>query len=271
MKYDSTLFENTAEYYERYRSKYPTKIFNKIVDVFKPTKDDVLLDLGCGTGKIALPLAKYFKKVLLWDPDAEMLKIAKKKAKQQNIINVLFEQKSSDDLHTLTDKIKLVSMGQSFHWMDGETTLNEIKKHLANNSGIAIIGTRYGLHIYSPPFDEPNEITIERNKIVKEVAMKYLNKERKAGKNTFKHNNKPFNDMLTEAGFANIDEITFDKISKRTINETIGFLYSTSRGSKYQLGDKVENFEKELKEKLSKISPNGIFNEKTIFSLLIAK
>ncbi len=106
MKYDKSLFASTAEYYIKYRPKYPKQVFDKIVDIFKPNKEDALLDLGCGTGEFALPLSKYFCKVVAWDPNADMLRLAEQKANKQDVKNVVFEQKSSDDLSSLTEKIK---------------------------------------------------------------------------------------------------------------------------------------------------------------------
>ncbi len=49
MKYDSSLFAGTSEYYTKYRPKYPQKLLDKIINTFEPSKDDVVLDLGCGT------------------------------------------------------------------------------------------------------------------------------------------------------------------------------------------------------------------------------
>jgi len=269
MKYDESLFEGTAEYYGKYRPRYPEKIFDRIIDIFQPSEDDVSLDLGCGTGEIALPLAKYFKKVLAWDPDGEMLEVAKRKAEEQGVTNVVFEQKSSDDLPTLSEKIKLVTMGQSLHWMDVEVVLSEIKKHLVIGGGVAIIGgAQHGLHIYSPFFDEPNEITAERNKIVREVVIKDLGSERKAGKSVFRQRDDKwlkFDDALAKTGFTDIDEIMFSETVKRSVDETIGFLYSTSWGNKHQLGEKVDEFEKELREKLLELQPSGVFDERVEF------
>jgi ubiquinone/menaquinone biosynthesis C-methylase UbiE len=271
MKYDKTLFARTPDYYAKYRPKYPRVIFDKIVETFRPIDSDTLLDLGCGTGEIALPLASRFKKVLAWDPDPEMLKLAKQKAETQGTENVIFEQKSSDDLPNLSAKIKLCAMGQSFHWMDDTNTLIEIKKHLTNGGGIAIVGVKQGLHIYSSIFDEPNDITVKRNQIVSEVGMKYLGAQRKAGQQTYERDNRPFSDMLNEAGYTEIGETVFDITIERTVDETIGFIYSVSWGNKNQLGDKVDVFEAELRKKLHELKPDGIFEEKVTFDLLTAK
>lgn len=59
-----------------------------MVEKLKITKEDLVLDLGCGTGAIALNLARYCKKVICVDISSEMLDILESKAKKQNITNI---------------------------------------------------------------------------------------------------------------------------------------------------------------------------------------
>jgi len=59
-----------------------------IVEKLKITKGDLVLDLGCGTGSIALNLARYCKKVICVDISSEMLDILEFKARKQNITNI---------------------------------------------------------------------------------------------------------------------------------------------------------------------------------------
>ena len=271
MKYDKTLFAGTAGYYEQYRPRYVGRVFEEIVRIFEPNREDVLLDLGCGTGEVGLPLSKHFDKVVAWDPSAEMLALARQKACEEGIENVVFEQKSSDDLPSLQDKIKLCTMGQSFHWMDGMNTLAEIKKHLVPGGGVAILGVRHGLHIYSADFDEPNELTAERNWVVREIGKKYLGAERKAGHGVFAKNTQSFEDMLGEAGFSEINELVFYDTVRRTIDDVVGFLFSSSWGNRGQLGEKADDFERELRDALLELKSDGVFEERVAFWLLTAR
>jgi ubiquinone/menaquinone biosynthesis C-methylase UbiE len=275
MRYDESVFDGTVDYYVKYRPKYPRVVFDRIIEIFEPSRDDVLLDLGCGTGELALPLAKHFGKILAWDPNVDMLNKAKEKADKQNVSNVVFEQKSSDDLSSLTERIKLCAMGQSFHWMNGVGTLIELKKHLMDDGGVAIISIRHGLHIYSTsytiPFDEPSAITVERNRVVREVVVKYLGAERKAGSGIFEQDKKSYESMLSEAGFFDVKEDVWDITTKRSIDDVIGWLYSSSWGNKSQLGNKVGAFERELRERLRELKPDGVFDERISFRLLTAK
>jgi len=55
---------------------------------FELNKKGTLLDLGCGTGELAIPLANHFTSVLALDPDDGMLQEGRKKAKKAKVDNI---------------------------------------------------------------------------------------------------------------------------------------------------------------------------------------
>jgi len=59
-----------------------------IVEKLQITSEDTVLDLGCGTGGIALNIAKYCKKVICVDISNAMLDVLKDKAEKQCIKNI---------------------------------------------------------------------------------------------------------------------------------------------------------------------------------------
>jgi len=66
------LFKGTAFYYSRYRRGYPPEAIEVLVRGFDLNSSTRVLDLGCGTGQIAIPLAKRGIPVIAVDPDVEM-------------------------------------------------------------------------------------------------------------------------------------------------------------------------------------------------------
>ena len=61
------------------------------------TKDDSVLDVGCGPARLSVPLAKLAKSVSALDPFAKMLEYAKKNAKEAGAQNINFIQKDWSD------------------------------------------------------------------------------------------------------------------------------------------------------------------------------
>jgi 2-polyprenyl-3-methyl-5-hydroxy-6-metoxy-1,4-benzoquinol methylase len=56
------LFKDTAWYYSRYRFGYPQEFFEYIAKLFDLDSQSRVLDLGCGTGQISIPLARKLVK-----------------------------------------------------------------------------------------------------------------------------------------------------------------------------------------------------------------
>ena len=53
-----------------------------IIPFLDPGKNDIVLDLGCGTGRLAIPIAELSRKVIGIDSSEEMLEVARCKSKQ---------------------------------------------------------------------------------------------------------------------------------------------------------------------------------------------
>ena len=64
---------DVATYYARYRRGYPAAVIDALVDALDLTADDTVIDLGCGTGQLALPLASRVGLVVGVDPEPDML------------------------------------------------------------------------------------------------------------------------------------------------------------------------------------------------------
>ena len=112
------IFHSSAGYYTEFRKPYPQRIFDLARDKFQPDGQVDLLDVGCGTGQIALPLSKWFRRVVGVDLSAEMVGYARQNAIDQKIKNVDFHVLSGDDISSVAGEFRLVSYGSALHWMD---------------------------------------------------------------------------------------------------------------------------------------------------------
>ncbi|MFA7690931.1 MAG: class I SAM-dependent methyltransferase [Methanofastidiosum sp.] len=69
-------------------SRYPGKIMDRIS--FFLSSNDIVLDIGAGTGAFTIPLSKIANKIIALDPSSHQLKILKDKAKIAKCENILY-------------------------------------------------------------------------------------------------------------------------------------------------------------------------------------
>jgi ubiquinone/menaquinone biosynthesis C-methylase UbiE len=270
MTYDPTVFKGTAEYYASFRPPKPESLFKDIVHLYKLSEPadparGCLFDLGCGTGEMSIPLAAYFTQVHAWDPDPEMIEIAKQKVAAAGLTNFTFEQKSSEELEQQPRDIGLVTMGQSFHWMDNRKTLQFLSKGLAAGSGVVIVSG-------ASPTDTPQSDTTNlKNELVSILVKKYLGPKRRAGKSFYTPDMADYGDLLSDAGFSEVHRKSYTYVLPRTVDEIVGELYSMSWASKAQFGSQADAFETELRAALAEISTAGNFDDVIRFDCFLAK
>lgn len=71
-----------ASYYAKYRRGYPPAAVDAIAEAFTLTVDDLVVDLGCGTGQLTVPLAARVGAVVGMDPEPDMLMLARRTAER---------------------------------------------------------------------------------------------------------------------------------------------------------------------------------------------
>lgn len=95
---DAVFWNKIAERYARKPVENPAAFDRKIeFTKSRMTPRSVVLDIGCGTGSLALRLAPFAAHVHGLDAASEMIRIAKGKADAQNVANVSFHTGPFDD------------------------------------------------------------------------------------------------------------------------------------------------------------------------------
>ncbi|MDQ2588523.1 class I SAM-dependent methyltransferase [Saccharothrix yanglingensis] len=131
-----------AALYRRYRRGYPPPVVDVLVDAFTLTRDDVVVDLGCGTGQLAVPLAGRVRGVVGVDPEPDML--AEARAAAGDLPNATWVVGSDADVPALravlgTGSVGAVTIGQALHWMDRERLFAELKTLVRPGGGVAVV------------------------------------------------------------------------------------------------------------------------------------
>src|SRR5262245_21269291 len=134
------LFEGTAWYYSRYRWGYPSEALDALVSRFGLDNSTQVLDLGCGTGQIALRLAVRGIPVHAVDPEVEMLAEGMRAEQFAGADGIAWRRGADKTIERLhLPRLTLCTMGASFHWMDRDFILQRLNRLIVEGRGVAIL------------------------------------------------------------------------------------------------------------------------------------
>lgn len=98
--------------YHWYRRGYPPAVIDTLIGVFALTGDDVVIDLGCGTGQLTLPIAGQVRAVAGVDPEPDMLARARQAAAEQGVRNASWLLGADTDIPALAALLGRWNAGQ---------------------------------------------------------------------------------------------------------------------------------------------------------------
>ncbi|MFE9749318.1 class I SAM-dependent methyltransferase [Saccharothrix saharensis] len=135
---------DVADYYHRYRRGYPPEAFDVLAEVFGLTRDDVAVDLGCGTGQVTVPLAGRVRAVVGVDPEPDMLAHGRRAAGEQGLVNVSWVVGSDADVPALRaalgdGSVGVVTIGQALHWMRHDDLFDAVFPLVRSGGGVAVL------------------------------------------------------------------------------------------------------------------------------------
>ena len=263
MRYDpEVLFRSTAPFYARYRSGYPPQFFEHLVDRFGLDGTQAVMDLGCGTGQIALDLAPHVATVCAVDPEPTMLVDGRRIAAERGLGNVTWTVGDSYRLGDLQlPELALVTMGASFHWMDRDAVLTGLDT-LIGPGGAVVVASGGASALDPPPW----------NDTMAAVRAKYLGPERRAGSTTYTHPEERHEDLLRRSGFSQVESVEWVWTLDRDLESVVGLQFSLSYSAPSQFDGEQqrEAFEADLREALAIANPSGQFREEIRTEALIA-
>ena len=257
MRNNPELFAGTASYYARYRRGYSPDLPEAFAELFELDGRGRLLDLGTGTGALALALAHLVEAVVAVDPDEAMLSEGSRIARARGIDNIHFVHARAEDLDRAIGTFRLITVGSAFHWMDRARILEFSYDALEPSGVFAILeGPRAEI---DPSESNPPPIPWER---VHAVMTRYLGPKRRAGRGVYSAPEERYEDLLDGSKFGGHLALTLPgSPTTRTVDEIIGYLYSTSYASRRLFGERVAAFEAELTQELLGVSSTGEFSE----------
>lgn len=135
LKVNADRFLGFADVYDNARPKCPEKVTDIIIK-YLGKQPSVVVDIGCGTGLSTFIWSGISKEVIGIEPSTDMLNLAKQKS--AGLGNVNFIHAFSDKTGLEDNLADVITCSQSFHWMNPETTLNEVSRVLKDRGVFAI-------------------------------------------------------------------------------------------------------------------------------------
>jgi SAM-dependent methyltransferase len=251
--YREDLFRGTAEFYSRYRPSYPQRLFADLLS--RAGAGGLLVDLACGTGEIAIPLHDRFTRVQAVDLEPDMIEVGRAKAVELGASNIAWSVGRAEDL-AVTEPVQLITIGNAFHRLDRPLIAERASQWLAAGSCLAVLGS-------STPWSgsEPWQAVA-----VDVVARWAGTSGRPAGGSASTSGGstprRTHEEVLREAGFGDVIEYRFPTPHTWTMDEFIGFLWSTSYTAPIRENPAAaEGFETDLRARLRECEPSGQLRE----------
>lgn len=249
MKYQpDELFRSTAPFYARFRPGYPREFFTYLAERSGLDGTQRVLDLGCGPGQIAIPLASDVGTVIAIDPEPTMIEEGRKLAAERGVANIDWRVGDSYQLARMgLDQLHLVTMGASFHWMDRPEVLRVLDRIVVAHGPVVIASGGAAGTSTPPPWED----------VVTEVRTKWLGPQRRAGSGTYHHPEQRHEDVMRESPFRNVEIVSWTWELERDLDQVVGLQFSYSYSAPALLGENKDAYEADLRQALISANPSG--------------
>jgi SAM-dependent methyltransferase len=256
------LYRGTSAFYDRYRLPYPDALVDDLCARTSVSGHGRMLDLACGPGTATFPLSGHFAEVWAVDQEPEAVAFAADKAARLGIDNVRWMTGRAEDVDT-AEVFDVVTIGTAFHRLKRRRVAERAMQWLRDGGHLALL---WG--------DTALNGTAHWQQVLAEIVVDWM--QRTEGEDRLpagleEHLTQlPHTAVLEDAGFVIVGREEFEEIHDWSLEELIGLVYSTSLLPRAVLGDRVEAFEADVRERLGALEPTGVFRERASFAYDLA-
>ena len=262
-QFRADLYRGTAGDYDRFRLRYPPALLDDLCQRTAVTGTGRLLDLACGPGTITFDLCDRFDEVCAVDLEPDAIDFAATKADALGVRNVQWRVGRAEDVsdNRLFD---LVTIGNAFHRLDRPRVADRAADCLAPGGYLAVLWSSTPLHGPAPWQQELENAVVE--------WMDRAGVQDRLPADLEEHlAQHPQVRVLEDAGFVVVGRHEFVDHHAWNADSLIGFMYSTSLLSRVALGDRTAEFEHDVRRRLHKIDPSGVYTEEVSFAYDLAQ
>ncbi len=245
-----------SEYYQRFRRGYPPGVGETLTAAFTLTGEDVVLDLGCGTGQLTRVLASRVGAVLGMDPEPAMLGQARKASTPPNVSWLLG---ADSDVGALTPalgagRLGAVTVAQALHWMDHARLFEAVRPLVRPGGGIAVVTNGEPLWLQEAAWSVA----------LREVVSSYLGTPLHSTCGTDETSQSRYADALSAAGYA-VDAQVVSYDAPLSVEEIVGGVFSAMSPAQLPAAEARPAFTESVREA---VVPHGPLRERVRVRIL---
>lgn len=247
-----------AGLYHRYRHGYPDAVIHVLVDAFRLTGQDVIVDLGCGTGQLTLPMAHRVRAVIGMDVELAMLEHAQQAARDADVRNVTWMLGADADLpalrRVLGDRsVGAVTIAQALHWMNHQDLFRAVVPLVRPGGGVAVVTNGTPLWLQETDWSRALRDFLEHR----------LGTKLTDACGTDEQSQRRYREDLADAGF-DVFTTAVEYVATLHIDQLVGGVYS-AMGSRIPVADQRPVFAEQVRKALA---PHDHFRERVHVAIL---
>jgi ubiquinone/menaquinone biosynthesis C-methylase UbiE len=135
------VFNEDTQRYDRIRPGYPMELFVDLETLAGIGPGSRVLDIGCGTGQLTLPLAEHGCVIVALDIGGEMAALTRRKLAQHPSASV--HVAAFEDWPLPSQPFDAVVSATAFHWLDPTVRVRKAAQALRPGGALATIATHH--------------------------------------------------------------------------------------------------------------------------------
>jgi SAM-dependent methyltransferase len=241
-----------ADFYHRYRHGYPGPVLDALAGTFGLTDQDVVVDLGCGTGQLTLPMAARVRAVVGVDPEPDMLQRARQAARERVSRNVTWMIGADTDIPALRrllgdNSVAAVTIGQALHWMSHEDLFRAAVPLVRPGGGVAVVTNGTPLWLQDTDW----------SRALRDYLEHWLDTKLTFACGTDEQSQRRYQEDLASAGFE-VFATAVDYVAGLDLDQLVGSVYSALPVTRLPAPDQRPAFAEQIRKA---VAPHEHFSE----------
>lgn len=255
-----TLFVSAVEGYARFRSGYPKAEVARLAALVGLDRSRTAVDIGCGSGQLAIPLAAHAGRVVAIDPLPGMLELGRAAARATGVDTITWLQGDSTGLDALVPPgAHLVTFAASFHWTDRAAVVHDLDRLLGPGASVVTVNNDLD------DADVPGWV-----RAVDALRVEHLGEHHTDATDPYIHAPLGHREVLEASPFGVVRRLTWAWERRLTVEEAVGLQFTYSFSSPAVFGDGAGRFAADARAAILALHPAGVVIEPFRVEVLVA-